>query len=351
MLNNLNEMPNSSPNMILRGSLCTCELFSVPDLRPQPNFPAMNLARRAPALFNFKKNVLAVAGCSGPGQHLTEIESIQFDGKNLEGNWKICEMKAPNAFSCAAFCQFADDTAFAFGGFDGRHCTRQSLLLRPSLPYPSSVHSLEPLPYPSSVHSLEPLPYPSSVHSLEPLPYGVKNGVAVVARDCGESKGRLLWLVGGWDGHRTLKTVFEYAFPEQNCSLKHILPYPIEGHSIAKSSVVAPQKAFIAGGFDGIGLRADFLAMDLRTGAVELIAGIALEKPRENHCSVIFGDGQGNEWLAIIGGWDGHKALSDWEIFELLPDAPWLRRTDIGPWGEKPATLATARNRPATILI
>uniref|UniRef100_A0A183BTR0 WD_REPEATS_REGION domain-containing protein n=1 Tax=Globodera pallida TaxID=36090 RepID=A0A183BTR0_GLOPA len=271
----------------------------------------MNLARRAPALFNFKKNVLAVAGCSGPG-------------KNWEENWKICEMKAPNAFSCAAFCQFADDTAFAFGGFDGRHCTRQSLLLRPSLPYPSSVHS------------------------LAPLPYGVKNGVAAVAGDCGE---RLLWLVGGWDGHRTLKTVFEYAFPEQNCSLKHILPYPIEGHSIAKSSVVAPQKAFIAGGFDGIGLRADFLAMDLRTGAVELIDGIALEKPRENHCSVIFGDGQGNEWLAIIGGWDGHKALADWEMFELLPDEPWLRPTDIGPWGEKPATLATARNRPATILI
>ncbi|KAL3067938.1 hypothetical protein niasHT_037928 [Heterodera trifolii] len=344
MLIDSGTVPNAAPKMILivggstepqeRGALNTCELFSIPDLCPQSNSSPMNSARRAPALFQFQKNVFVVGGCSGPGQHLANAESVQFDGKNLT-EWKTYEFEVPNAFSCASFCQFLGGTAFAFGGFDGVQCSRQSLRIRP---LPQSF----------------PPPYPTVFQPESPLPYALKNGIAIAVTEGQrheEERQRRIWLVGGWDGHRTLKTLFEYSLPGGDCSLIGLLPYPIEGHSVAKSSLVAPQKAFISGGFDGIGLRSDFLTIDLQSGTVQHLAGVGLRTARENHCSVIFGDGQGNEWLAIIGGWDGHKALSDWELFELLPTAPWLRKTDKGPWGEKPPELGTKRNRAAALLI
>jgi hypothetical protein len=59
--------------------------------------------------------------------------------------------------------------------------------------------------------------------------------------------------------------------------------------------------AFIVGGFDGIGLRADILVMDRHSGKVLDTAGPKLVIPRENCAAVCFSNDQG-EWLAIIGG-------------------------------------------------
>jgi hypothetical protein len=47
---------------------------------------------------------------------------------------------------------------------------------------------------------------------------------------------------------------------------------------------------------------------------------------------------------------DGHRTLGDWELFEVLPASPWLRRADDQMLANLEKSMMVVRNRPAAIL-
>ena len=119
------------------------------------------------------------------------------------------------------------------------------------------------------------------------------------------------------------------------------------------------------GGFDGIGLRAEILVMDRQTGEILDTANVILDRPKENCAAACFNDGS-EEWLAVIGGCkeilslffkniliagDGQQSLRDCELFEVLPQSPWLRRSEDSEWKGGIPKLQIPRNRPAAIII
>lgn len=343
--------------------------------------PNLQCSRRAPAFFHFPNcgHIFVLGGCTGPGQHLNSAEMYnlsnvaqslasaspqycwQLVNSNNNGNMKQAAAKTAtttqfssafgnqmvHGFSCAAFCQLENGQGYVFGGFDGNECISQVL----------HVNAAEP----------------HRIIALQPLPFGLKNAAAVAAMEPEKC-----WIVGGWDGRRTLSTIMQYDCHSQQCKIRHLLPYPLEGHAIAKANntitnssttASADGVAFIVGGFDGINVCGRILLMDTRNGQVLGATGVELQTARENCAALCFctnystqhGDclvSSCKEWLAVFGGWNGHEALADCELFEVLPSPPWLRKaewTEIGgidnfEEGEFGMKLRMPRNRPAAAL-
>lgn len=73
---------------------------------------------------------------------------------------------------------------------------------------------------------------------------------------------------------------------------------------------------------------------------------VVLDEAAECTCAVVINSPEFNTPLILVaGGWDGTKALGRIQIFEVLNDAPYLRRFSVS------GDLTTARNRPAAVVI
>lgn len=159
----------------------------------------------------------------------------------------------------------------------------------------------------------------------------LKNSVAIPYNE-------KLLLLGGWDGKRTLDTIFSYCVNE-NISYEGRLPYPIEGHSAVKHG----DNIIITGGYDGISVVSNITVYNLKDRKCKVIEE-KLEISRENHSSVIF-EVDGKTILLVVGGWNGKEALKQSEAFEVTDSDPFLKRIE---WD---LHLNVARNRPAAIVI
>ncbi|CAK5078302.1 unnamed protein product [Meloidogyne enterolobii] len=208
---------------------------------------------------------------------------------------------------------------FIFGGYDGNECLNQIV----------KIEEIEP----------------HNVNLLSPLPFGLKNATALPSLDK-----QKIWIIGGWDGNKTQKTIFEYNIKNQTTKFRHFLPYPLECHAVAFPKIINSKGiGFIIGGFDGIGLRSEILIINLNNGNIlEEINNVKLLKPKENCGATCFCIDGKKEFLAIFGGWDGYNVMNDIELFEILQESPWLRREENFKELEN---LDIGRNRPAVICL
>uniref|UniRef100_A0A914M5Z0 Uncharacterized protein n=1 Tax=Meloidogyne incognita TaxID=6306 RepID=A0A914M5Z0_MELIC len=242
---------------------------------------------------------------------LRETENFKIDGKLLNHN-------NIRRFSCSAFCQIEGNGGFIFGGYDGNECINQII----------KIEEIEP----------------HNANLLSPLPFGLKNATALPSLDK-----QKIWIIGGWDGNKTQKTILEYNIKNQTTKFCHFLPYPLECHAIAFPKIIKGI-GFIIGGFDGIGLRSEILIINLNNGNIlEEINNVKLLKPKENCGATCFCIDGEKEFLAIFGGWDGYNVLNNMELFEILQESPWLRREENFKKFENLDIIG--RNRPAVICL
>ncbi|KAF7629292.1 hypothetical protein Mgra_00009186 [Meloidogyne graminicola] len=298
-----------SSDSLEKGSLSNCSLISINKQLKIINSSSfsLNYPRRSPSVFNFKcKHLFVIGGCSEPGNHLTNGELFKYnhyESFNNKINLELINYNNIEGFSCSAFCQVEGIGGFIFGGYNGIECLKQILKFDEKEPH--------------------------NVNLLSPLPFGLKNSAALPSLDK-----KRIWIIGGWNGHKTEKIIMEID--------------PLEGHCVASPSIVNSNGiGFIIGGFDGINLRSKILIINLNNGKILGEAGEKLLKGKENCGAFCFCPDGEKEYLAIIGGWDGYNVLNDFELFEVLQEPPWLKRELVNKFNY----LNIARNRPAVICI
>ena len=137
------------------------------------------------------------------------------------------------------------------------------------------------------------------------------------------------------------------------------MPKPLEGHSVTK---INPNYALVCGGYDGIGLSNAIYQFDIHQRTTTQL-DLSLSIARENHAAVLLnnntnsasatgravGGGGGHSnivYLIIIGGWDGHKALDDCEVFEVRSEVPFLIKIN-----DHQLKLCVPRNKPAAAIV
>ncbi|CAD5210140.1 unnamed protein product [Bursaphelenchus xylophilus] len=207
-----------------------------------------------------------------------------------------------DGLSCSAFCQVQNGIGYVFGGFNKTGCHNLVYKINNGL-----------------------------VSRCPPLSTDLKNAAAVIARN------NRAYIIGGWDGKRTLDTIFTYE--DDKLLYETRLPYPVEGHS----SSVFDEFIINVGGFDGVSVISTISIYDTITKRT-LLVDAKLKTPRENHCTVIFKKDKKNVML-IMGGWDGQEALSECEAFELINESPFVIPIQ---WN---CDLIEPRNRPAVVVV
>ncbi|CAJ0944625.1 unnamed protein product, partial [Mesorhabditis belari] len=280
----------------------------------------MEIPRRAPTaipIANQQPAFAVIGGCSAPMKHLSSIEIVDLgDEKNNETS--KCDSPSINRHlfssslpehSCAASCSIRTNTSVIVGGFDG-------------------VDALKSVSIIGINEKGEPI-----VKRLIDFCSPLKNASMFSINE------RVVLIMGGWDGSRTLQTIFKLHFTDSLDSyeweMSGLLPYPIEGHSTSKWQ----DSAFISGGFDGISVVDHILRLNLVDNSIEILP-TKLRIPRENHTTQIIGD-----FLLVIGGWDGRKALDSIEVFSISSDPPYLKEISSS------LHLDVPRNRPTSIMI
>lgn len=122
------------------------------------------------------------------------------------------------------------------------------------------------------------------------------------------------------------------------------MPVALEGHTVTRFPSSTKWDAIICGGYDGVGVVNSIYRFSTKTLEMQLVPEQSLRIARENHATVVVVD-SGRKYLVVIGGWDGHTALADCEVFELLDgELALLKRVD-----NHHLKLVTARNRPAAV--
>nr|CAD2203602.1 unnamed protein product [Meloidogyne enterolobii] len=315
-----------SSDSLEKGALSNCSFISLNQKLKATNYLFnLNIPRRSPSIFNFKcGHLFVIGGCSAPGSHLNSGELFNLDfskeTENFKIDGKLLNYNNIRGFSCSAFCQIEGNGGFIFGGYDGNECLNQII----------KIEEIEP----------------HNANLLSPLPFGLKNATALPSLDK-----QKIWIIGGWDGNKTQKTILEYNIKNQTTKFCHFLPYPLECHAVAFPKIINSKGiGFIIGGFDGIGLRSEILIINLNNGNIlEEINNVKLLKPKENCGATCFCIDGEKEFLAVFGGWDGYNVINDIELFEVLQESPWLRREENF---EKLETLdISGRNRPAVICL
>ena len=157
------------------------------------------------------------------------------------------------------------------------------------------------------------------------------NELITLTKWINEIYGYYPFIIGGWDGARTLSTIFQYK-ADSVMQIRALLPYSVECHSVAVNENVA----FLTGGFDGIQITDKILLIDLISFETKELP-LKLKAARENHCSEIAED-----QLIVCAGWDGFKPLKSVEVFRILPSFPFLQYSHS-------FELDIPRNRPCII--
>ncbi|CAK5073745.1 unnamed protein product [Meloidogyne enterolobii] len=267
-------------------------------------FP-LNLIKR-----NISAIIILIGGSSDSVEKgaLSNCSLISLNQKLKATNYSFnlhIPRRSPSIFNFKCGHLFGNG-GFIFGGYDGNECLNQI----------AKIEEIEP----------------HNVNLLSPLPFGLKNATALPSLDK-----QKIWIIGGWDGNKTQKTILEYNIKNQTTKFCHFLPYPLECHAVAFPKIINSKGiGFIIGGFDGIGLRSEILIINLNNGNIlEEINNVKLLKPKENCGATCFCIDGEKEFLAVFGG--------------LLQESPWLRREENF---EKLETLdISGRNRPAVICL
>ncbi|TKR96749.1 hypothetical protein L596_010727 [Steinernema carpocapsae] len=263
----------------------------------------MKEKRRGPAVMAISRNeLLVVGGCSQEGVHLRSIEKLNLDTKKSEILGEI-----GHNFSCAAFCPLQDGRLFIAGGYDGI----------------------------SSISNVCVVSQDGKFENFEPLPSELKNSAAV------EVDGKV-YLFGGWDGRRTLQSIVIYNIEGQKWDVCAGLKEPIECHSATKIG----RGIYIIGGFDSVMVVPSIYRFDLDSRTCEELSSARLTQARENHTTVAVETDDDKTLLVVIAGWNGREALDSVELFEVLPEEPWLQKVSENVVTSVPRNKAVALTLP-----
>ncbi|CAI4224591.1 unnamed protein product [Auanema sp. JU1783] len=257
-------------------------------------------SRRSPSVFKCFNGITVFGGCSDEGIHVNCVEVLKENNNVWQSS---CFPTRLTNHSCAAFVSLDVQTGLIIGGYDGFDCLNDYQII--------NLNTFELL-------------------KRGRMPFRLKNAASV-------REDENIFLIGGWDERRTLRTVYSVdvsnAF-EVTFSMIGLLPYGVEGHS----AVTHKKAIYIIGGYDGFSVLNSILRYDVLSKETQILP-IALNTPRENHVSTcLLG-----KYIVTIGGWCGRTALTSIEVFEVLDQAPFLRRIECN------VTLDVPRNRPALI--
>jgi hypothetical protein len=112
---------------------------------------------------------------------------------------------------------------------------------------------------------------------LGKLPCDLKNATAHHLDDS-------VLLIGGWDGHRTLRTIFSYNLDRGTTSSRALLPCAIEGHAMC--SVNGGEWLVVSGGFDGVTVVNTILLHHPKSGQTQVLTGLIARV--ESACMRVF---------------------------------------------------------------
>lgn len=182
--------------------LRTCERVQVVPKNGQVHLnittaPTLLTARRAPVLWMNRNDVLVYGGCSSPGTHLRTAEVLKSNNEQWQSLSVVGEAKE---CSCATFASTSTG-AYIIGGFTDSGCI-------------------------SNVQQFSVEADKITISQKKPFICDLKNATAV-------HYGDKVLLFGGWDGKRTLATVFEHDTTSEETSMLGMLPYAIECHAAA----------------------------------------------------------------------------------------------------------------------
>ncbi|CAI5437835.1 unnamed protein product [Caenorhabditis angaria] len=261
-------------------------------------------AKRSPSVFVKDENTIIIAGgCLGPNNHSNEIEILQ---KSQDSSWTSQisgNSKCEVGHSCAAF-HSKSKTPVIFGGFEAHNC----------------------------LESVQVQNEAGDFRKIKGFLPKLKNSVALEIRD------EFLLFGGYQDEKETTAAIrrikFNPSFTEYSIEFDGLLPYPVEGHSLAEND----EYIYLIGGFDGCFVIPSIIRYSLKTKKSEIL-DTKLSEKRENHVSGIVG----GKYLIVAGGWDSKKALDSIEVFEVL-DSGDLRKIGEGK-------LETPRNRPSSVCL
>uniref|UniRef100_A0AC35UIC0 Uncharacterized protein n=1 Tax=Rhabditophanes sp. KR3021 TaxID=114890 RepID=A0AC35UIC0_9BILA len=280
-----------------RECLASCELLS--GSNPIAFEPFVD-PRRGAKLAKFGSNLVVVGGCSDFGHHLDSIEVNCLDNSSP---WQRCVTKLPFETSCFSFCQFNQNSAILFGGYDGRDCLNK-------------------------VCSITQKDHVMVVTDLPRLRTRLKNGAAL------QVDSDTILLIGGWDEVRTLNTIFSFSIKNHTCEFKMSLPSALEGHTV--TTIVENNFALIVGGYNGYGVQNGIYLLNFKNNKCNKLE-IKLDIARENHCAEFK-----NQELIIFNGWSGSNTLDSIEVFAVINCEPWLIRKES-------RKSLIARNKPCSI--
>ncbi|CAD5206889.1 unnamed protein product [Bursaphelenchus okinawaensis] len=263
----------------------------------EPQKFSLHEKRRSPAVFYRDSKIIVAGGCKNKGEHLNSMEIIDKNNVNT-----IKPNVFEDGFSCSAFCVDKNNNGLVFGGFNLTGCLNSTYKL-----------------------------FKDNVEKGTNLSTDLKNATAVTTND------NIVYIIGGWDGKRTLDTVFTYK--EDKLQYESRLPYSVEGHT----STYHNDFIVNIGGFDGISVISTISIYKVKTRKTEMLE-TKLQIARENHSTVIF-EQAGTTIILVMGGWDGQQALKHCEAFKVTSESPYLTSIE---WRHN---LNEARNRPAAIVI
>lgn len=103
----------------------------------------------------------------------------------------------------------------------------------------------------------------------------LKNSAAVVD----PTNPNRIFLIGGWDEKRTLKTIIGLVLTTKTSEIVGMLPFAVEGHS----ATVVDDKIAAIGGFDGLSVIDKILVLN---GDNVVESETKLEIARENHSTI-----------------------------------------------------------------